>query len=129
MITCRTTDYSQLLIYKMEIIAGTAPIFAVICQYLYIFTFSIVDSALEGGVGFVKFLLHDTIGEGCTNENPENVWSFGKPPSPPPPPVWHFFKKKFTPIFLLKIASLTAETNFTLGPTSKTKNFLCYFWS
>ena len=39
------------------------------------------------------------------------------------------FKKKMGVIFLLKIASLMAETNFTLGPTSKKINFLCYLWS
>ena len=45
-----------------------------------------------------------------------------------PPPVWHFFKKKnLPPFFLLKIASLMAETNFTLGPTSKTNKFHLLF--
>ena len=34
-----------------------------------------------------------------------------------------FSEKKFTPIFFLKIASIMAETNFTLGPTSKTNKF------
>ena len=65
------------------------------------------------------------IREGCTNENPGKVWSFAKPHSDPgPPPVWHFFKKKIYPhFFLLKIASFMAETNFTLGPTSKTITF------
>ena len=43
------------------------------------------------------------------------------PPTPPPPPGLVFFtNKKFTQFFLLKIASIMAETNFTLGPTSKT---------
>ena len=62
-------------------------------------------------------------------KKPEKMWSFAKLPSdhPPTPTVWHFFKKKFTPIFLLKIASLMAETNFTLGPTSKTNKFHLLF--
>ena len=56
------------------------------------------------------------------------MWSFAKLPSDPPPPVWHFFKKKnLPPFFLLKIASLMAETNFTLGPTSKTNKFPLLF--
>ena len=47
------------------------------------------------------------------------------PPAPPPPPRYGLFpEKKFTPIFcLLKNASLMAETNFTLGPISKTIKF------
>ena len=50
------------------------------------------------------------------------------PPGPPPPPVWHFFRtKNLPPFFLLKIASLMAETNFTLGPTSKTNKFHLLF--
>ena len=63
------------------------------------------------------------IREGCTNENPEKVWSFAKPPSDPPPGLAFFPNKKFTPIFFLKIASIMAETNFALGPTSKTNKF------
>ena len=56
------------------------------------------------------------------------MWSFAKLPPGPPPPVWHFFKKKnLPPFFLLKIASLMAETNFTLGPTSKTNKFPLLF--
>ena len=54
---------------------------------------------------------------------PNSPWT-----PPPPPPVWHFFKKKnLPPFFLLKIASLMAETNFTLGPTSKTNKFPLLF--
>ena len=41
--------------------------------------------------------------EGCTNENPEKVWSFAKPPSDPPPGL--ALKKNSPPLFLLKIAS------------------------
>ena len=42
------------------------------------------------------------------------MWSFAKLPSDPPPV---FFRKKIEPQFLLlKIASLMAETDFTLGP-------------
>ena len=41
---------------------------------------------------------HWSLKEGCTNENPEKMWSFAKPPSAPPP-VWHFFKKKIYPHF------------------------------
>ena len=52
------------------------------------------------------------------------VFSQTPPGPPPPPPVWHFFRaKNLPPFFLLKIASLMAETNFTLGPTSKTNKF------
>ena len=56
--------------------------------------------------------------EGCTNENPEKVWSFAKPPSDPPGLAF-FPNKKFTPILFLKIASIMAKTNFALGPTLK----------
>ena len=59
------------------------------------------------------------IREGCTKQNPEKVWSFAKPP----PGLAFFPNKKFTPIFFLKIASIMAETNFTLGPTSKINKF------
>ena len=38
-----------------------------------------------------------------------------------------FQKKNLPPFFLLKIASLMAETNFTLGPTSKTNKFHLLF--
>ena len=38
-----------------------------------------------------------------------------------------FQKKNLPPFFLLKIASLMAETNFTLGPTSKTNKFPLLF--
>ena len=44
------------------------------------------------------------------------------PPAPPPGLVF-FPRKKLTPIFFLKNASLMAETNFTLGPISKTIKF------
>ena len=61
------------------------------------------------------------IREGYTNENPENVWSFAKPPSA-------FVQKKNDPhFFWLKIASLMAETYFTLGPTSKANKFHLLF--
>ena len=39
---------------------------------------------------------------------------------PQPPGLAFFRTKNLPPFFLLKIASLMAETNFTLGPTSKT---------
>ena len=68
-----------------------------------------------------------TIREGCTNKNPEKVWSFAKPPSAPPSTGLAFFQKKIYPNLLLKIASLMAETNFTLGPTSKTNKFNLLF--
>ena len=45
-------------------------------------------------------------------------------PRTPPPGFGLFSGKKLTPIFFLKIASIMAETNFTLGPTSKTNKFL-----
>ena len=65
--------------------------------------------------------------EGCGKKNRKKS---GLLPNSPrtPPPVWHFFKKKnLPPFFLLKIASLMAETNFTLGPTSKTNKFHLLF--
>ena len=41
-----------------------------------------------------------------------------------PPRFSIFSEQKIYPnFFLLKIASITAETNFTLGPTSKTNKF------
>ena len=61
-------------------------------------------------------------------KKPEKNVVFCQTPLGPPPPVWHFFKKKnLPPFFLLKIASLMAETNFTLGPTSKTNKFHLLF--
>ena len=51
------------------------------------------------------------------------MWSFAKLPSDPPPSLAFFQKKKLPPFFLLKIASLMAETNFTFGPTSNTNIF------
>ena len=53
--------------------------------------------------------------------------SFAKLPSDPPPQFGIFSKKNLPPFFLLKIASLMAETNFTLGPTSKTNQFPLLF--
>ena len=67
------------------------------------------------------------LGKGARKKKPEKMWSFAKLPSDPPP-VWHLKKKKkIPPFFLLKIASLMAETNFTLGPTSKTNKFHLLF--
>ena len=50
------------------------------------------------------------------------------------PPYGLFFQEKIDPlfssfstVFFLKIASLMAETNFTLGPTSKTNQFHLLF--
>ena len=67
------------------------------------------------------------IREGCTKKNPEKMWSFAKLPPDPPPSLAFFQKKNLPPFFLLKIASLMAETNFTLGPTSKTNKFPLLF--
>ena len=53
--------------------------------------------------------------EGCTKKTRKKS---GLLPNPPPQ-FGIFSTKKITPIFLLKIASLMAETNFTLGPTFK----------
>ena len=39
-----------------------------------------------------------------------------------PHPVWSFSRKKVF-VFVLKNASFMAETNFTLGPISKTNKF------
>ena len=71
-----------------------------------------------------KFTKEKLVREGC-KKNPEKVWSIAKPPSAPPPCLAFFPNKNFTPIFLLKIASLIAETSFTLGRTSKT-NKICF---
>ena len=47
-----------------------------------------------------------------------------------PPGLAFFRTKNLTPIFLLKITSVMAETNFTLGPASKTNKFhLSMQWS
>ena len=54
------------------------------------------------------------------------MWSFAKLPSDPLSQFGLAFSKKI-PIFFLKIASLMAETNFTLGPTSKTNKFHLLF--
>jgi hypothetical protein len=48
-------------------------------------------------------------------------------PPPPPPSLAFFQQKNLPPFFLLKIASLMAETNFTLGPTSKTNKLPLLF--
>ena len=66
------------------------------------------------------------LGKGA-KKNPEKMWSFAKPPPGPPPSLAFFQKKNLPPFFLLKIASLMAETNFTLGPTSKTNKFHLLF--
>ena len=60
-------------------------------------------------------------------KNPKKLCPFDKPPSDPPPWFALFPRKKIEPFFLLKIASLMAETNFTLGPTSKTNKFPLLF--
>ena len=65
------------------------------------------------------------IREGCTKKNPEKMWSFAKLPSDPPP-VWSFFRKKFDLHFFLEIRPLLGETNFTLGPISKSILFCFY---
>ena len=57
----------------------------------------------------------------------EKVWSFAKPPSDPPPPppgLVIFPTKKIDPQFFLEIRPLLGETNFTLGPISKSILFL-----
>ena len=56
----------------------------------------------------------------------EKVWSFAKPPSDPPPGYNLFSEKKLTPIFFLEIRPLLGETNFTLGPISKSIIFCFY---
>ena len=63
--------------------------------------------------------------EGFQKKISGKVWSFTKPLSDSPfPPVWSFSpQKNFPPFCLLKNASLMAETNFTLGPISKTIKF------
>ena len=47
-------------------------------------------------------------------------------PNPPrTPPVWSFSRRrKLTPIFFLEIRPLLGETNFTLGPISKSILFI-----
>ena len=40
-------------------------------------------------------------------------------PSDPPPFVSNFAEKKINPHFFLKIESMIAKTNFTLGPIEK----------
>ena len=55
------------------------------------------------------------------------MWSFAKLPSDPPPSLAFCQKKIYPHFLLLKIASLMAETNFTLGPTSKTNKFHLLF--
>ena len=62
------------------------------------------------------------LGKGA-HKKPEKVWCFAKPPSAPPLPGWHFFRTKNLSHFFLKISSIMAETNFTLGPTSKINKF------
>ena len=57
----------------------------------------------------------------------KNVVFCQTPLGPPPPSLAFFQKKNLPPFFLLKIASLMAETNFTLGPTSKTNKFHLLF--
>ena len=49
------------------------------------------------------------------------------PPRTPPPGMAFFPEKKLTPILFLKIASLMAEMNFTLGPISETIKFPFYY--
>merc|ERR1719331_2354942 len=62
------------------------------------------------------------IREGCEKKNRKKCGLL-----PPPPSLAFFQKKNLPPFFLLKIASLMAETNFTLGPTSKTNKFPLLF--
>ena len=69
-----------------------------------------------GGVG-------GAIREGCQKKSGKSVVFCQTPLGPPPPCLAFFQKKNLPPFFLLKIASLMAETNFTLGPTSKTNKF------
>ena len=67
------------------------------------------------------------IREGCEKKTGKSL-VFCQTPLGPPPPVWHFSEQKNYPhFFFLKIASLIAETNFTLGPTSKTNKFHLLF--
>ena len=81
------------------------------------------DSIFQGANIIQIFL-----GKGARKKNPEKIGFFPKPPPDPPPPSLAFFQKKnLPPFFLLKIASLMAETNFTLGPTSKTNKFHLLF--
>ena len=47
-------------------------------------------------------------------KNEKNV-VFCQTPLGPPPSLAFFQKKKLPPFFLLKIASIMAETNFTFG--------------
>ena len=46
----------------------------------------------------------------------------------PLPRYGHFSGKKLTPIFVVDIASLMAERNFTLGLISKTIKFPYFYW-
>ena len=52
----------------------------------------------------------------------KNVKKYGllpNPPQTPPPRFGHFSGKKIDPHFFLEIRPLLGETNFTLGPISK----------
>ena len=65
--------------------------------------------------------------EGCTKKTRKKCGLLPNSPRTPPPSLAFFQKKNLPPFFLLKIASLMAETNFTLGPTSKTNKFPLLF--
>ena len=61
--------------------------------------------------------------EGFKKKIVEKYGLLPNPPRTPPPGLAFFPNKKFYSHFFLKIASIMAETNFALGPTSKTNKF------
>ena len=64
-------------------------------------------------------------GKGAQKKTRKKCGLLPNPPRTPSPPSLAFFsEQKIYPNFFLKIASIMAETNFTLGPTSKQINFL-----
>ena len=72
-------------------------------------------------IKFVKnkqILRQAQLREGLKKTYLEKVWSFAKPPWDPPGMVI-FPEKKIDPHFFLEIRLLLGETNFTLGPISK----------
>ena len=74
---------------------------------------------------FIVFL-QQGFPKGRVQKKSEKVWSFAKLPSDPLPPGLVIFPtKKIDPqFFFLEIRPLLGETNFTLGPISKSILFL-----
>ena len=96
-------------------------------MYLFVFVDLLKQPSLHSLM--ITLLKRLSLREGFKKKKCEKVWSFAKPPSDPPTPhrFGHFSDEKIDRhFFFLEIRPFLCETNFTLGPISKSI-FFCFY--